>query len=217
MNGGHDLGGMHGLGPIAPERDEPVFHAEWERRVFALSIACGMHGQWNIDTARHARERQHPADYIKNSYYENWLAGLETLLRESGLVSERELASGQAESKAALKAKSAQEAMAAISRGDAFKLNDGPPSAFQVGDRVRVRNFHPMSHTRAPRYVRGHVGTIAHDHGLHVFADENAHGSRVGEPLYSVRFEAAELWGPDGHARDCVHVDLWQPHLEPAP
>src|SRR5918994_5282921 len=96
MNGGHDLGGMHGLGPIEPEADEPVFHHAWEKRVFALTLATGALGRWSIDMGRHARERQHPADYLRHSYYENWLAGLEKLLVERGLVSAEELASGRA-------------------------------------------------------------------------------------------------------------------------
>ena len=96
MNGGHDLGGMHGLGPIdpEPEQGEPIFHGEWERRVFALNLATGFLRHWNLDESRHARERQHPADYIRNSYYENWFNGLITLLVEKGLVTQSELDSG---------------------------------------------------------------------------------------------------------------------------
>src|SRR5580704_2052064 len=98
MNGGHDLGGMHGLGPVdaEPEAVEPVFHAEWERRVFALVRATSVLGRWTVDMSRHARERQHPADYLRHSYYENWLAGLEKLLVEKGLVTAEELGSGKA-------------------------------------------------------------------------------------------------------------------------
>jgi hypothetical protein len=86
MNGAHDLGGMHGLGRINAEREaaEPVFHADWEKRVFGLVRAVGALGKWNSDMARHARERQHPVDYLRHTYYENWLAGLEKLLVETG-------------------------------------------------------------------------------------------------------------------------------------
>src|SRR6266851_1441309 len=98
MNGAHDLGGMHGFGRVRaePEAEEPVFHADWERRVFGLVRTTGALGKWNSDMARFARERQHPADYLRHSYYENWLAGLETLLVETGLVTTEELASGKA-------------------------------------------------------------------------------------------------------------------------
>ena len=91
MNGAHDLGGMDGLGPINHEVDEPVFHAEWERRVFALTLAMGFYGAWNLDTSRHARERTPPAAYLSLSYYEIWLAGLERLLDETGLLTQAEI------------------------------------------------------------------------------------------------------------------------------
>ena len=91
MNGGQDLGGMHGLGPIDIEADEPVFHAEWERRVFALTLAMGARGEWNIDMSRHARENRDPVDYLSSSYYEIWLKGLEALLSERGLLDPEEL------------------------------------------------------------------------------------------------------------------------------
>ncbi len=91
MNGGQDLGGMHGLGPIDIEADEPVFHAEWERRVFALTLAMGARGEWNIDMSRHAREDRDPVDYLSSSYYEIWLKGLEALLSERGLLNPQEL------------------------------------------------------------------------------------------------------------------------------
>ncbi|NND49020.1 MAG: nitrile hydratase subunit beta [Rhizobiales bacterium] len=216
MNGGHDLGGMHGLGPINPEPEaaEPVFHAEWERRAFAVTLACGMLGEWNIDSARHARERQHPADYINNSYYQNWLAGLETLLLDAGLVSESELASGKAEGSSPKRAPSADEVAAIISDGDPARLNIDKQPGFSIGDQVRVSNNHPLTHTRAPRYVRGRIGIIDRLHGVHVFPDQNALGNRVGEPLYSVRFEAHELWGNAAVHRDATYIDLWEPYLE---
>ena len=82
MNSAHDVGGMHGFGPInpEPEAEEPVFHTDWEKRVFGLTLAAGFIGKWNIDMSRYARERQHPVDYLRHTYYENWLAGLEKLL-----------------------------------------------------------------------------------------------------------------------------------------
>jgi len=91
MNGVHDFGGMDGLGPIDYETNEPVFHAEWERRVFALTLAMGCTGAWNLDMSRHARERTPPAEYLAASYYEIWLSGLERLLDETGLLSRAEL------------------------------------------------------------------------------------------------------------------------------
>jgi len=97
MDGPQDLGGMHGLGPIDPEKDEPVFHAEWERRVLALTLAMGARGEWNIDMSRHARENRDPLDYLSSSYYEIWLKGLETLLAERDLVTPEEIEARMAE------------------------------------------------------------------------------------------------------------------------
>ena len=97
MNGIHDLGGMHGLGPINPESDEPVFHNEWERRAFAITLAMGATGKWNLDMTRFAREKMDAGQYLSTSYYEHWLAGLEILLNEHGLVSSEEIETRMAE------------------------------------------------------------------------------------------------------------------------
>jgi nitrile hydratase len=222
MNGAHDLGGMHGLGPInaEPETSEPVFHAIWERRVFGLMLAAGFLGQWNIDKSRYARERQHPIDYLRHTYYENWLVGLETLLLEAGLVTAEELATGKAAAPA--DAATTQQVLtpdnvaAVLARGGPVNMDIAAPPRFKPGDRVRAVNRHPLGHTREPRYVRGRLGTIHTHYGAHVFPDRNAVGSREGHHLYSVRFEAAELWGEHAPAQDAVYVDLWEDYLEPA-
>ncbi|MGH6896734.1 MAG: nitrile hydratase subunit beta [Geminicoccaceae bacterium] len=220
MNGGHDLGGMHGLGPINPELEaaEPVFHADWEKRVFALSLAAGALGAWSIDMARHARERQHPSDYLRHTYYENWLAGLEKLLVERGLVSAEELASGKAAGPAALAVRRRVPTAEDVVRVMAKRVDvaiDAPPR-FAVGDRVRAINRHPTGHTREPRYVRGRAGVIHEHYGAHVFPDLSAEGRREGRHLYSVRFEAKELWGDPAAPNGAVHVDLWEDYLAPA-
>jgi nitrile hydratase len=96
MNGIHDLGGMHGHGPVAPEADEPVFHAPWERRAFAVMLAVFASGLYNVDEFRHAIERMDPADYLRSSYYEHWLHALETLLVEKGAIGASELSAAWA-------------------------------------------------------------------------------------------------------------------------
>ena len=218
MNGGHDLGGMHGLGPINPEaeNEEPVFHAEWERRAFALNLATGFLGKWNVDQGRHARERQHPADYLRNTYYENWLAGLETLLVEAGLVSEKELRTAAPVGKVEdVRVLAAENVEAVLAKGGPATLDIPLQPRFGPGDSVRVVNIHPDGHTRAPRYARGKTGTVEFDHGVHIFADKNAHGTKEGQRLYSVQFDGDGLWGADGNSLDMVRIDLWEPHLEP--
>ncbi len=222
MNGAHDLGGMHGLGRInaEPEAKEPVFHADSEKSVFGLVRAVGSLGRWNSDMSRHARERQHPVDYLRHSYYENWLAGLEILLVESGLVTAEELASGKASQLAdeALRKRVLQgeDVTAVEARGSLAAMPADAPPRFRPSDRVRARNRHPTGHTREPRYVRGRVGVIQEHHGAHVFPDLSAQGVRVGRHLYCVRFEASELWGENANGNSAVYVDLWEDYLEPA-
>lgn len=91
MNGVHDLGGMHGFGPVEPEANEPVFHHDWERRVFGVMMATFGGGHYNVDEFRHAIERMRPDEYLASSYYEHWLHSTETLLLESGAISRAEL------------------------------------------------------------------------------------------------------------------------------
>jgi nitrile hydratase len=219
MNGPHDLGGQDGLGPIRPESEhgEPVFHASWERRVFALTLAAGASGQWNLDQSRHARERQHPIAYLSHSYYENWLAGLETLLLENNMVTPDELASGITDSLPDPKRSpplQATDVASALHRGKSVQMSIDRPARFHIGENVRVANNHPRGHTRAPRYTRGRTGLIKAYHGAHVFPDQHAKGERVGEPLYSVEFTSCELWGAGGNPLDAILVDLFEPYLE---
>ena len=205
MNGAHDLGGMHGFGAIDVKPGEPVFHAEWERRAFALTLACGFLGAWNLDESRHARERQHPAVYLANGYYENWLAGLETLLREKDLLGDATAARFR------LKRLPPERVRAVLKAGGSVEVEAARAPSFEPGQRVRVRNRHRPGHTRAPRYTAGRLGVVHAHHGCHVFPDANAAGERAGRHLYSVRFASVELWGAGDHA---VYVDLWEPYLE---
>ena len=221
MNGIHDMGGMHGMGPIVIDKNEPVFHSGWEARVLALNLACGFHGKWNIDMSRHSRERIPPAEYLAATYYEKWLRGLEMLLVENGLVTKRELESGRAESKASgesnLSALRAPEVATFLGNRRPARLDDDVPPKFSPGERVLAHNDHPVGHTRLPRYARGRRGVIDRDHGVFIFADTHAM-TRDQKPqhCYSVRFAARELWGPGASARDSVYVDLWDDHLDPA-
>lgn len=219
MNGPHDMGGGQNFGPIAPEPDEPVFHANWEKRAMALSIAMNGTGVWNIDMARHARECIPPAEYLNASYYERWTKGLERLLVENGLVTPDELKAGCSMAAPAPlpRRPSAATALAALARGAPADRPTGSPALFEPRDAVRAKTINPLGHTRLPRYVRGRAGRIAAVHGVHVFPDSNASGN--GEDpqwLYSVAFAAPALWGPDAKEGDEILLDLWEPYLEPA-
>jgi nitrile hydratase beta subunit len=218
MNGGHDLGGMHGLGPIAPETDEPLFHAPWERRAFAITLAMGAHGRWTLDRSRFAREDRHPVDYLGSSYYELWVKALERLAGEEGFLAADEIATGHAlhpPPAHARRALAADDVPRLLTRGGPSARPLATAPRFAVGEQVRVRVMTPTGHCRAPRYCRGHVGRIESWHGGHVFPDSNAAG-RGEDPqhLYTLRFAARTLWGPEASARDSVAVDLWEPYLE---
>ena len=197
MNGTHDLGGRMGFGPVAAPPSEPVFHEKWEGRMAALMMAVP--GGWSIDDDRSACESMHPAKYLKTSYYEHWLHGLESLLKKY-----------TPDSSGALRPEGVWPALTAR----ASYVRDIPAlAAFVIGQKIRAKVMSPTTHTRAPRYVRGRVGEVVKIHGAHVFPDSNA--LRLGENpqwLYTVRFTAEELWG---HANDdTVMLDLWEPYLE---
>jgi len=216
MNGAHDMGGVHGFGPVVPEADEPTFHAEWEGRVFALVLAAGKPGQWNIDMVRFARENRPPADYLAKSYYEIWLAGLEAMLAERGLVSPDEIKAGRAlgEPKKVDGILPHSNVEAIFARGRPTERPASVPARFRIGDRVRARNIHPTTHTRLPRYVRGHSGIIERLNGCHVFPDTNALGQGENPQwLYTVRFDARDLWGREADPMLKVSVDAWEPYL----
>ena len=219
MDGAHDMGGVRGFGPVVPEPDEPVFHADWERRAFALTVAMSRPGGWNIDMSRFARENRPAQDYLHKTYYELWLAGLETLMVERGLVTREEIESGKllAPAKPGITAVPPQDVTPAIRSGGPTERAPSASALFDVGHKVRMKDIHPATHTRLPQYVRGRLGTIELNHGCHVFPDVNSLGQGE-EPhwLYTVRFDGHELWGKDGDATLSVSVDAWEPYLERA-
>ena len=203
MNGVHDMGGQHGFGPVVEEPDEPVFHERWEGRVYALMRLVRRHGVFNLDEMRRAIESIPPAEYLDDSYYERWLAALESLLAEKG----------------------------ALDGGPARFTGRNPEPAsvpaprFQPGDRVRTRDFNPRHHTRLPRYARGRSGVVEAVRPAFPLPDVNAHladtaqhpdQDRAYQHVYTVAFEARELWGEDGGPADRVTLDLWESYLRPA-
>jgi nitrile hydratase beta subunit len=219
MNGVHDMGGQHGMGPVHHEKNEPVFHDQWEARVYALTRAMRAWRKWSLDSDRHAIEVMDPVDYLRMSYYERWLARLEAQVVRYGLVTKDELDTGKA---AAGSEKAKPPFTVATSSG---WMTRGLPTShdpavrplFKAGQRVRARNMHPIGHTRLPRYARGKVGIITRDHGVYIFPDTSAHAQgEKRQHVYSVRFPARELWGPLASSRDSVCIDMWDDYLERA-
>jgi nitrile hydratase beta subunit len=219
MNGVHDMGGMQCFGPIRYEENEPVFHARWEARVYALSIAMGAWRKWNLDASRYETTMIPPAEYLRNTYYENWFARSLVLLVKHGLVTSAEVESGvpATDSPKATPPLTADAVLPLLARGIAASRDVRVAPHFKVGQRVRARNTNPTGPTRLPRYARGKMGTIERDHGVFVFPDTNA--EFLGEKpqhVYAVRFTARELWGQQAAPRDTVYVDLWDDYLERA-
>lgn len=219
MNGAQDLGGRAGFGPVRPEADEPLFHAPWEARALALTLASGALGHWTLDESRHARESLPPADYLSFSYYRIWFTALEHLLERHGEVTAEELVAGRMLQPGLRVARRlAPEAVAAvIAKGGPTDRPPTAPARFAAGDRVRTVNLQPETHVRLPAYAREKPGVIETVHTPHVFPDTNAHGQ--GEQptwLYTVRFDGADLWGAGATPGLSVSIDAWEPYLEPA-
>jgi nitrile hydratase beta subunit len=219
MNGVHDMGGMDGFGNVEVEANEPPFHEKWEGRVLAMVRAMSAAGAFNIDTSRFYREALPPHIYLASSYYRKWLLGLENNLIEKGFVTASEIAAGHAKEPAKplkngkLRADDIERIMV---RGQ-FERTPQASAKFKPGDRVRAKNIHPATHTRLPRYTRGHVGVVERILGCQVFPDSAA--MDLGENpqwLYTVVFDATELWGPDADATSKVSIDAFEPYLEPA-
>ena len=217
----HDMGGVAGRGAVGPEIDEPVFHAAWERRTMALTVAMGATGAWNIDASRAARESLPAAQYLASSYYAIWLAGLERLLVERGLATRDELAAGHAlrAGKPVARVLRAESVAAALAAGSPTSRDARSQPRYAVGQRVRARTLRRRGHTRLPRYVQGRVGEIVALRGVHVYPDRHANGGppfdEAPEWLYTVRFDGAALWGEDAETGLSVSVDAWEPYLEP--
>ncbi len=214
MSRPNDIGGRLDFGPISPEpqASERVFHADWEKRLFGLTQTT--RGNWTIDMFRGARERDEQSAYLARGYFENWLVGFERVLAGSGLVTAEELVSGKAVS-----GPSAAPGAAQVGPGHPMMPAPpaGKPGRFKLRDRVRVVASEPRGHTRKPAYTHGHVGAIVEDHGIQRFPDRSSEGVIEGQQLYTVSFEARELWGDRAEGLGAVLVDLWDEYLEPLP
>ncbi|MCU0966597.1 MAG: nitrile hydratase subunit beta [Burkholderiaceae bacterium] len=211
-----DLGGRTNAERVVPEAEGQWFHAGWEPRALAVTLAMGATGSWNIDMSRSARETL--SDYERLSYYQIWIAALEKLLAERRMVLPDELAAGRALHPAVRVARvlKAADVATALAKGSPTERAIAAPARFQVGDRVRTRCQRVDHHTRLPGYAHGKQGVIESLQGAHVFADTHAQG--LGEQpqwLYRVAFSGTDLWGADAAPGTSVALDAWESYLEP--
>lgn len=222
MDGIHDLGGVDGFGSVPAIGEDATFHDQWEGRAHAMLVALLARGVFNTDEFRHARERVDPDYYLQIPYYELVLAGIEKLLLEEGVVDVDELeqrVTEQATDRREPAIRSDPEFVADVRQfvdeTGSREMAERDPT-FEAGDRVVVRNDHPLGHTRAPRYARRATGVVQQHFGTYRFPDASAHGESAAHPVYNVRFDATELWGDRGDEADAVRLDLWEPYLDPA-
>jgi nitrile hydratase subunit beta len=230
MNGGHDLGGRHGLGSINPEPpDEHAWHYGWEGRMYFLALLPILNGKMTVDEKRHACERMPAAAYLNSSYYEHWLWAIETVLDEKGIITQAEMEERIASQAfrpihshpkfpSAPLSDMAKKALAVINGGTPHDMRIDRQPIFPVGASVRARNLHPKAHLRLPGYAKGKSGIIERHYGAYAHPRDRAHGMKdVPEHLYSVAFTASELWGPDAEAaNDTVYIDLFEDYLQAA-
>jgi nitrile hydratase subunit beta len=225
MNGVHDLGGLEGLGAVNPTKEEPVFYSEWEKTVFTMLVPALLAGI-NLDEFRHGIEKMHPAEYLTSRYYEHWLHTMANGLIEKGVISEKEMADRTREFLAnpntPLPDRSDPEQVKllldVLHAGASTKMPTTDSPRFKVGDKVKVRDYHPSGHTRCARYLRGKEGVVDRIHESFIFPDTNY--NREGENpahVYSVRFDAAHVWGPEtSEPNQTIYMDLWEPYLASA-
>jgi len=218
MNGVHDMGGMDGFGKVEIEPNEPPFHERWEGRVLALQRAMGYAGAWHIDDSRFSQETLPPQTYLAASYYWRWALGMQKNLIERGFVTPDEIAAGRAlrPGKKLSRKLTADVVNAGMTRSSFFRQQQGP-ARFKPGDHVRTKNINPQTHTRLPRYARDKLGTVELIHGCHAYPDSVASG-RGDDPqwLYTVVFDAREIWGPDADPTLKISIDAFEPYLDPA-
>lgn len=222
MNGVADMGGMHGFGPVVVETNEPIFHADWEKRAVGVQIAAAMAGAWISDECRYFKEAMPAADYLSKSYYEHWLYFLEQLIVHKGVATAEEVAAGHlitsSPGDGATKIAPGGKVAELFLVGGSLAQPSDRPVRFAKGQKVIARNIHPSGHTRLPRYIRNHVGTVVECLGSYAFADSRAHG--LGEnpqPTYMVRFSGDELWGPDCEPNSSLTIEMFDDYLDPAP
>ena len=222
MNGVHDMGGMHGFGRIERDEPEPVFHYDWERRVFAMRVASTVPIPGG---SRYSIEQMPPGEYLKTSYYEKWLHARLKGFIDAGVLTEEEFVARLAQYRNhpdlyvphREAPERVGETMERLLSWKSPRREQENAPRFRVGDSVRACNMHPPAHTRLPRYVRGKRGTVTRYYGVYDLQDTLPAGvQRSAQPLYAVRFDGQEIWGESAEAKSVVYLDMWESYLEPA-
>lgn len=224
MNGVHDIGGMHGFGPVVIEKDEPVFHEAWEGRVWGMVGPVRALPGEPVRRLRALIESMAPQRYLTVSYYERWLHGVETSAIGKGLITRDELdrrteALRQRPDTPVPRREDTEAVhrILALLKRQNHPDPEGPPPRFHAGDAVMVRNLNPTGHTRLPRYIRGKRGTVVRVNGWYAIHDEETDGLGPNpQTVYTVRFDGREVWGPGAETNLLVCVEMWEGYLDPS-
>ncbi len=211
----HDMGGMHGFGPV-DVTDVAAFHAEWEKRVLGIRLAMKLAGHGGGELRPHI-ESIPGAIYLSSRYYERWARGVASIVVGSGLLAESEIRTrAEAHQFGDVEVPAPSQPSAEARKRIAARLhgarNGGTvvPGRFTVGDRARVRRMAPAGHTRCPRYVRGVTGTVERVTGGFARPDTGEHPI---EQTYTLQFELRDIWG-DKAEPGVLCLDMWEGYLE---
>jgi nitrile hydratase beta subunit len=213
-DGIHDMGGMHGFGPVVTPGSEQAYDEPWEGRIFAITQLAAVE-RLARGSGRAIREEMAPEEYLRASYYERWLWSTERRLERSGTLAPGELdermRSGAPATPRPAPEEQAERAVATMR--ETQSLTPAGPARFAVGERVRVRRMRPEGHTRCPRYVRGATGTVEAVRGNDPLPDIGPYKG-PSQPVYAVAFDSEELFGPSEDGRWTVLLDLFEDYLE---
>jgi nitrile hydratase subunit beta len=224
VDGPHDIGGRDGFGPVRSTPGYRPFPTEWERRIFGVALALVGQRVMTMDEVRYARERMAPAEYLGSRYFEQWLASVETCLDEAGVHSMTEVDCGVAALAAAPvdnrpnlpRPELLDQLLTTMRRG----LPRGEPprvkASYSPGDSVRTISYSAPGHSRLPQYARGREGRVTAVLEPRPIPDRATHGEGTDPvPVYRVRFDGEELWGPRAEPHTTVDLDLWESYLRP--
>lgn len=217
MDGIHDLGGKEGFGKVDVNEPEEAFHAEWEGRMLGIVRAMTRAEDWSLDWFRHCRELIEPTDYLSRPYYDQWMQTYAAMMVNSGVASVEEIASGRSATAADPSARpiGGEEVTKSMNVVGTYDRPYDKTPLFTIGDRVRTVRHGHAGHTRLPAYARNAIGTVATYRGAHILPDiSSSHHEEVAQPLYTIAFEAKDLWGEDARDGDRVYIDLWESYLE---
>lgn len=219
MDGVHDLGGKQGYGPVDVHEPVESFHSEWEARAWCVSQSIGGGApDITIDWWRHVRETTIPTDYLTRPYLDSWLETDVATLVDSKICTVEELATGKSATPPIDMANSMDMAQVLeANRANASKYNrriDVEPKFVVGAEIVTHLNANP-GHTRLPGYARGRAGKIHARHGAHQFPDVVSKGIDEAQHLYTVAFDARNLWPEAIESKDVIFLDLWESYLDP--